>query len=67
MFIVQFNYMRTNSDGYGIYQTIRPDNHQVFYLQFYDEGFFFNGFWVSILKPFCLCKVQSVLRVSRIP
>merc|ERR1719348_2884178 len=41
----RFNYMRTDADGYAVYQYIGGQGN-VYYLHFYDEGFFYNGFWV---------------------
>merc|ERR1711915_962827 len=41
----RFNYMRTDADGYAVYQYIWGQG-TVYYLHFYDEGLFYNGFWV---------------------
>merc|ERR1711935_586464 len=41
----RFNYMRTDEDDYAVYQYIGGQG-MVYYLHFYDEGFFYNGFWV---------------------
>ena len=40
--------MRTDSEGYATYSYTRSYNGQTltYYLHFYDEGLFYNGFWV---------------------
>ena len=40
--------MRTDSEGYATYSYQRSYNGQtlMYYLHFYDEGLFYNGFWV---------------------
>ena len=41
----QFFYSHTDGDGYPIYQHITAQNN-VYYIHFYDEGFFYDGFYV---------------------
>merc|ERR1711988_514287 len=44
----RFAYVRTDSEGYATYSYTRSYNGQTltYYLHFYDEGLFYNGFWV---------------------
>merc|ERR1712210_116507 len=44
----RFAYARTDSEGYSSYSYQRIYNGQtlLYYLHFYDEGLFYNGFWV---------------------
>merc|ERR1711990_1294093 len=44
----RFAYVRTDSEGYATYSYMRSYNGQTltYYLHFYDEGVFYNGFWV---------------------
>merc|ERR1712055_407391 len=44
----RFAYVRTDSEGYATYSYARSYNGQTltYYLHFYDEGLFYNGFWV---------------------
>merc|ERR1711936_1528002 len=44
----RFAYVRTDSEGYATYSYTRSYNGQTlqYYLHFYDEGVFYNGFWV---------------------
>ena len=44
----RFAYVRTDSEGYATYSYQRSYNGQtlMYYLHFYDEGLFYNGFWV---------------------
>ena len=44
----RFSYVRTDSEGYATYSYTRSYNGQTlqYYLHFYDEGVFYNGFWV---------------------
>ena len=45
---LRFAYVRTDSEGYATYSYMRSYNGQTltYYLHFYDEGVFYNGFWV---------------------
>merc|ERR1712038_1983551 len=45
---IRFAYVRTDSEGYATYSYTRSYNGQTltYYLHFYDEGLFYNGFWV---------------------
>merc|ERR1712080_568023 len=44
----RFSYVRTDDEGYSSYSYQRIYNGQtlLYYLHFYDEGLFYNGFWV---------------------
>merc|ERR1712130_198551 len=44
----RFAYVRTDSEGFATYSYQRFYNGQTlnYYLHFYDEGLFYNGFWV---------------------
>ena len=44
----RFAYVRTDSEGFSSYSYQRIYNGQtlLYYLHFYDEGLFYNGFWV---------------------
>merc|ERR1712210_107531 len=44
----RFAYTRTDGEGYSSYSHQRIYNGQtlLYYLHFYDEGLFYNGFWV---------------------
>merc|ERR1711872_490836 len=44
----RFAYVRTDSEGFATYSYQRSYNGQTlnYYLHFYDEGVFYNGFWV---------------------
>lgn len=44
----RFKYVRTDGQGYASYYYQRTNNGQTenYYLHFYDEGLFYNGFWV---------------------
>ena len=47
-FHYRFAYTRTDGEGYSSYSYQRIYNGQtlLYYLHFYDEGLFYNGFWV---------------------
>merc|ERR1712098_978779 len=44
----KFQYVRTDSIDYAVYRFLRPFNGQTltYWLHMYDEGIFYNGFWV---------------------
>ena len=44
----RFAYVRTDSEGFSSYSYQRIYNGQtlLYFLHFYDEGLFYNGFWV---------------------
>ena len=44
----RFAYVRTDSEGKASYTYTRNYNGQTlnYYLHYYDEGLFYNGFWV---------------------
>ena len=44
----RFAYVRTDSEGKASYKYTRSYNGQSldYYLHYYDEGLFYNGFWV---------------------
>ena len=41
----RFQYTHTDGRGWPTYQYINPQ-HQAIYLHFYDEGLFYDGFYV---------------------
>ena len=45
---IRFAYVRTDSEGKASYTYTRSSNGQSqnYYLHYYDEGLFYNGFWV---------------------
>ena len=45
---IRFAYVRTDSEGKASYTYTRSYNGQSlnYYLHYYDEGLFYNGFWV---------------------
>ena len=45
---IRFAYVRTDSEGKASYTFTRRYNGQSlnYYLHYYDEGLFYNGFWV---------------------
>ena len=47
-FCSRFAYVRTDSEGKASYTFTRSYNGQSlnYYLHYYDEGLFYNGFWV---------------------
>lgn len=49
-FIILVKFYFSNFDGYGypVYQTNVGSNN--YYLHFYDEGIFYDGFWVSYVQ-----------------
>ena len=49
----RFIYSRTDGDGYASYSYIHNHLGQdtAYYLHFYDEGLFYNGFWVVNDSP----------------